>query len=61
MAINVQVFGERIGELEADRAAGNLSEAQYQAQITELKRQLLEAQTVAEAHALWVPKVVPSC
>lgn len=66
MAVNVQVFGERIGELEADRAAGNLSEAQYQAQITELKRQLLEAQTVAEAHApvgakgraivlIWIP------
>lgn len=51
MAVNVQVFGERIRELEADRAAGNLSEAQYQTQITELKRQLLDAQTTAEAHA----------
>lgn len=69
MAVNVQVFGERIGELEADKAAGHISEAQYQAQMTELKRQLLEVQTIAEAHTpvgiksraivlIWIPILV---
>ncbi|OOS07234.1 cytochrome c-type biogenesis protein CcmI [Moraxella cuniculi DSM 21768] len=66
MAINVQIFGERVAELDADKAAGVIDEASYQAQITELKRQLLDAQTVAETHApvgvkgraivmIWIP------
>ncbi|WP_049235735.1 c-type cytochrome biogenesis protein CcmI [Moraxella canis] len=66
MAVNVQVFGERIAELDADKAAGAIDDVHYQAQITELKRQLLDAQTTAEAYApvglkgraivmIWIP------
>lgn len=66
MAINVQIFGERIAELDADKAAGVIDEASYQAQITELKRQLIDAQTTTEAQTpvgikgraiimIWIP------
>lgn len=66
MSVNVKVFGERIAELDADKSAGLIDDAHYQAQITELKRQLLDAQTVAESHApvgakgraivmIWIP------
>ncbi|MFC0819646.1 c-type cytochrome biogenesis protein CcmI [Moraxella marmotae] len=69
MAINVQVFGERIAELDADKAAGVIDDAHYQVQITELKRQLLDAQSVAESHTpvgikgraivmIWIPILV---
>ncbi|OOR84616.1 c-type cytochrome biogenesis protein CcmI [Moraxella canis] len=66
MAVNVQVFGERIAELDADKAAGAIDDVHYQAQITELKRQLLDAQKTVEAYApvglkgraivmIWIP------
>lgn len=66
MAINVQIFGERIAELDADKAAGVIDEASYQTQITELKRQLIDAQTTTEAQTpvgikgraiiiIWIP------
>ncbi|OAU95009.1 c-type cytochrome biogenesis protein CcmI [Moraxella catarrhalis] len=69
MAINVQIFGERIAELDADKAAGVIDEASYQTQITELKRQLIDAQTTTEAQTpvgikgraiiiIWIPILV---
>lgn len=45
MAINVQIFEDRLAELQADKSAGVLSEADYQTQKTDLQRQLLAAQT----------------
>lgn len=69
MAINVRVFGERIAELDADKAAGLIDDGGYQAQIIELKRQLLDAQKNAETYAavgiksrlivlVWIPILV---
>ncbi|UTO05843.1 c-type cytochrome biogenesis protein CcmI [Moraxella sp. FZLJ2107] len=69
MAVNVAVFHERIDELDADKVAGRIDEVQYQAQLNDLKRQLLDAQTVAETYApvglkgraivmLWIPILV---
>ena len=51
MAVNVAVFGERIAELQADKEAGRIDEATFQAGEIELKRQLLDAQTYAETYA----------
>lgn len=51
MAVNVAVFGERIAELNADKQAGVIDEASFIAQETELKRQLLSAQTQVETYA----------
>lgn len=51
MAVNVAVFGERIAELNADKQAGVIDEASFIAQQTELKRQLLSAQTPAQSYA----------
>lgn len=69
MAVNVQIFGERIAELEADKQAGLIDDEHYKAQTIELKRQLLDAQTVAETHTpvgikgriivlVWIPILV---
>lgn len=52
MAINVKVFGERISELEADHQAGRIDEKTFIAQQTELKRQLLDAQTHLETYVV---------
>lgn len=51
MAVNVAVFGERIAELQADRATGTIDETTFATQETELKRQLLNAQTQIETYA----------
>ncbi|OOR91240.1 c-type cytochrome biogenesis protein CcmI [Moraxella bovis] len=51
MAVNVAVFGERIAELQADKEAGRIDDATFQAGEIELKRQLLDAQTHAETYA----------
>ncbi|WFF37905.1 c-type cytochrome biogenesis protein CcmI [Moraxella nasibovis] len=66
MAVNVEAFHNRIAELDADKAAGVIDEAYYAAQSTELKRQLIAAQTHAKSHApvgaksrlivlIWIP------
>lgn len=66
MSVNVAVFGERIAELEADKMAGVIDEATFSAQETELKRQLINAQTHIETYApaskksriivmIWIP------
>ncbi|MFL1732144.1 c-type cytochrome biogenesis protein CcmI [Moraxella oculi] len=65
-AINVEVFNSRISELQADKEAGLIEDAYYQAQSIELKRQLLAAQTHIKSHAsvsaksrlivlIWIP------
>lgn len=51
MAVNVEVFHNRIAELDADKAAGVIDEAYYAAQSTELKRQLIAAQTQDQSYA----------
>ena len=51
MALNVQVFHERIKELTADKDAGMIDEKTFVAQETELKRQLLNAQIHQETYA----------
>lgn len=51
MALNVQVFHERIKELTADKDAGVIDEKTFVAQETELKRQLLNAQIYQETYA----------
>lgn len=51
MAVNVEVFHNRIAELDSDRQAGVIDEAYYHAQSTELKRQLLAAQTHESSYA----------
>lgn len=50
MAINVAVFHDRLAELEEDKKAGLIDELTYTTQQTELKRQLISAQTTADAH-----------
>lgn len=52
MAINIEVFNHRINELQADKDAGVIDDVYYNAQSTELKRQLIAAQTHAESHAV---------
>ncbi|HEX5361795.1 MAG TPA: c-type cytochrome biogenesis protein CcmI [Fluviicoccus sp.] len=44
LELNVQVFRERLSELEADKAAGRVDEATFLALKTELERQLLSLQ-----------------
>lgn len=51
MAVNVEVFHNRIAELDADKAAGVIDEAYYTAQSTELKRQLIAAQAQDQNYA----------
>lgn len=69
MSINVQVFQDRLRELDADKAAGVINDDSYQAQVIELKRQLLAAQTKQEAYGVvgiksrlivlvWIPILV---
>lgn len=69
MSVNVQAFHERLAELDADKASGVVDETNYQAQIIELKRQLLAAQTAQETHGvvgiksrlivlIWIPILV---
>lgn len=69
MALNVQVFHERIKELTADKDAGVIDQKTFSVQETELKRQLLNAQTHQESHApvgrksrliimVWIPILV---
>ncbi|UNU73085.1 c-type cytochrome biogenesis protein CcmI [Moraxella nasovis] len=48
MSVNVAVFEQRIAELNDDKATGLINDETHQAQIIELKRQLLEAQTKSE-------------
>lgn len=66
MAVNVEVFHNRIAELDADKAAGVIDEAYYTAQSTELKRQLIAAQAQDQNYApvgiksrlivmIWIP------
>lgn len=50
MAINVAVFHDRLAELEEDKKAGLIDELTYTTQQTELKRQLISAQTATDAH-----------
>lgn len=50
MAINVAVFHDRLAELEEDKQAGLIDELTYTTQQTELKRQLINAQTTTNAH-----------
>lgn len=58
MALNVQVFHERIKELTADKDAGVIDEKTFVAQETELKRQLLNAQIYQEHTPLLAKKAV---
>ncbi len=51
MSVNVEVFNSRIAELDADKAAGAIDEVYYEAQSTELKRQLLAAQAQSQSYA----------
>lgn len=66
MSVNVEVFHSRIAELDADKAAGVIDDKYYEVQSTELKRQLLAAQTQANSYQpvgiksrlivmLWIP------
>ena len=66
MAVNVAVFGERIKELETDKAAGLIDQTTFEIQQTELKRQLLNAQMQTQSYApaskksriivlIWIP------
>ncbi|MDO5652147.1 MAG: c-type cytochrome biogenesis protein CcmI [Moraxella sp.] len=57
MALNVQVFGERLAELEADKQARVIDNTHYDAQVIELKKQLLAA---AQAHEGYAPASVKS-
>lgn len=45
MQVNVDSFYARLQELEDDKNAGTIDETLYNAQVIELKRQLLDAQT----------------
>lgn len=51
MSVNIEVFNSRIAELDADKAAGAIDEAYYQAQSNELKRQLLAAKSQSQSYA----------
>lgn len=44
MGINIQTFYDRLSELEADKACGTIDVGTYEAQVVDLKRQLLAAQ-----------------
>lgn len=44
MALNIEVFHERLAELHADKSEGLIDELHYHSQKTELERQLLDAQ-----------------
>ncbi|MDO4897390.1 MAG: c-type cytochrome biogenesis protein CcmI [Moraxella sp.] len=50
MALNVAIFHDRLAELDSDRQSGLIDEMTYQNQQTELKRQLINAQTSHDAH-----------
>ncbi len=50
MAVNVEVFKERIGELLSDKESGRIDEATFKAGEIELKRQLLDAQTYVDSY-----------
>ncbi|MBO1530530.1 c-type cytochrome biogenesis protein CcmI [Psychrobacter sp. F1192] len=69
--INVDVYQARIRELNADKAAATISDSYYQAQKTELERQLLAAKQVTTAMQppslvsrlmlmLWIPVLAGS-
>lgn len=45
--LNIDVYQSRLHELAADKAAGTINTEQYQAQKTELERQLLDAEQPA--------------
>lgn len=47
MAVNVETFYERLDELESDKKAGVISQEFYDAQVIDLKRQLLAAQSAS--------------
>ena len=49
LELNVQVFRERLAELEADKAAGRVDEPTFHALKTEMERQLLSLQPEANA------------
>ncbi len=49
MHLNVNTFYQRLAELEEDYAAGTISQSVHQAQVVELKRQLLAAEQVSES------------
>lgn len=53
MALNVETFYGRLEELEGDKAAGVIDDEFYEAQVTDLKRQLLAAEQAT-------PSVPPS-
>ena len=50
--INIEVFCKRLRELEDDKRAGDLTDHQFDAQKTELERQLLDAQTPADTEGI---------
>lgn len=52
MVLNVEIFHERLAELDDDRQSGLIDEATYTAQQTDLKRQLINAQTQEDAHKM---------
>ncbi len=49
MHLNVNTFYQRLAELEEDYATGTISQSVHQAQVVELKRQLLAAEQVSES------------
>lgn len=66
MQVNVDNFHARLAELEEDKMAGLIDETMYQAQVIDLQRQLLAAQTIYDAYPptslksrlivlLWIP------
>lgn len=69
MALNVQVFEERIAELESDRVSGLIDEVGFNQQKLDLQRQLLAAKDHIATHApvgyrsrvivlIWIPMLV---
>ena len=50
MTLNVQIFHERLAELDGDRQSGLIDDTTYSAQQTDLKRQLINAQTQENTH-----------
>lgn len=56
MALNVATFYERLAELDSDQKAGLITPNVYDAQVIELKRQLLAAQTQTASYGRTSPK-----
>lgn len=56
MALNVATFYERLAELDNDQQSGLITPKLYEAQVIELKRQLLAAQTQTASYGRTSPK-----